>query len=40
MFGKLEETWPKLRTALVSEGGAVNPEDREWISLFAALQLA
>ena len=40
IFGRLEEAWPELRTALISKGGAVNSEIRASVSLFAAVQLA
>jgi hypothetical protein len=38
MFGKLEDDWPDLRTALLSDGGFVTRAAREKTSVFMALQ--
>jgi hypothetical protein len=39
MFGSLEETWPKLREALINLGGNVSSDIRSQVSLFVGIQL-
>jgi hypothetical protein len=39
MFGSLEQVWSNLREALTNQGGRVDVEIRNQVSLFAALQL-